>query len=128
MRSAIKNSGAKMPEHRITCNLAPADLPKAGPLYDLPIAIGILAVSEQIKLPKKKSLFIGELSLDGRLRRINGILPIMIMAKEKGFEKIYMPKENTSEGSLVEGLEIVTSQRRGFTVVEWGGMLHGEIK
>ncbi len=107
VRSAIKNSNAKMPEHRITCNLAPADLPKAGPLYDLPIAVGILVASEQIKLSKKKSLFIGELSLDGRLRRINGILPIMIMAKKKGYQEIYMPKENASEGSLVEGLEII---------------------
>src|SRR4030065_1963033 len=61
VRSAIKNSNAKMPEHRITCNLAPADLPKAGPLYDLPIAIGVLAASEQVKLSKNKSLFIGEL-------------------------------------------------------------------
>src|SRR4030042_2383378 len=64
VRSAIKNSGAQMYEHRVTCNLAPADLPKAGPLYDLPMAIGILLAAGQIKLPKSQSLFIGELSLD----------------------------------------------------------------
>jgi magnesium chelatase family protein len=106
VRSAIKNSGGKMPEGRITCNLAPADLPKAGPLYDLPIAIGILAALEQIRLPKK-SLFIGELALDGRLRRINGILPIMLMAKTKGFVEIYLPQENLKEASLVSDMEII---------------------
>lgn len=110
VRSAIKNSSAKIPEGRITCNLAPADLPKAGPLYDLPIAVGILAALEQIKIPNKNSLFIGELSLDGRLRRVNGILPIMIMAKSKGFKEIYIPSENSKEGLLVSGLDIIPVQ------------------
>ena len=83
VRSAIKNSGADFPAKRITVNLAPADLPKEGPSYDLPIALGILLASEQLKAEIDDALFLGELSLDGRLRHTNGILPQVIMAKNK---------------------------------------------
>src|SRR3989337_554645 len=76
VRSAIKNTGADFPTSRITVNLAPADLPKAGPAYDLPIALGILVASEQLLAPKEDMLVIGELSLDGALRHTNGILPM----------------------------------------------------
>ena len=78
VRAAIKNTGADFPARRITVNLAPAHLPKEGPAYDLPIALGILIASEQLKAPEdelKDSIFVGELSLDGNLRRIWGILP-----------------------------------------------------
>src|SRR3989339_357807 len=75
VRSAIKNSGAKMPVSRITVNLAPADLPKEGPAYDLPIAVGLLIASEQLKGDFSDSFFLGELSLDGSLRHTNGVLP-----------------------------------------------------
>ena len=71
VRSAIKNSGADFPAKRITVNLAPADLPKEGPSYDLPIALGILLASEQLKAEIDDALFLGELSLDGRLRHTN---------------------------------------------------------
>src|SRR3989338_6015636 len=82
VRSAIKNSGADFPAKRITVNLAPADIPKEGPSYDLAIALGILIASGQISPKIEKSLFIGELSLDGSLRSTNGVLPKAIFAKE----------------------------------------------
>src|SRR5258708_31172820 len=75
VRAAIKNSGADFPAKRITVNLAPADLPKEGPSYDLPIAIGMLLATEQLQADITHSMFTGELSLDGRLRHTNGILP-----------------------------------------------------
>jgi magnesium chelatase family protein len=86
VRSAIKNSGAEFPNRRITINLAPADLPKEGPAYDLPIALGILVADGQIKAALEHSLVLGELSLDGSLRHTNGILPIALLAKQKGFK------------------------------------------
>ena len=107
VRSAIKNSGATMSDRRVTCNLAPANLPKIGPAYDLPMAIGILASSEQVAAENLlDSLFLGELSLGGNLRRINGILPAMILAQEKKIKKIFVPVENAKEASLVPNLTI----------------------
>lgn len=114
VRSAIKNSDAKFPISRITVNLAPADIKKEGPAYDLPIAVGILLADNQI--PKiiserkinsdKEAIFVGELSLDGRLRHINGILPIVMFAQEKGFKRIYLPEINAPEASLIQGIKI----------------------
>lgn len=106
VRSAIKNSGADFPAKRITVNLAPADLPKVGPSYDLPIAIGILLASEQLKVDTSDALFMGELSLDGRLRHTNGILPQVILAKEKKLAKIYLPEINAKEATIIKGLTI----------------------
>src|SRR3990170_884572 len=79
VRSAIKNTGADFPTSRITVNLAPADLPKVGPAYDLPIALGLLIASGQIAPEVTDSLFFGELSLDGSLRHTNGILPMVYL-------------------------------------------------
>ena len=104
VRSAIRNSGAAFPEHRITVNLAPADLPKQGPSYDLPIALGILIASEQIHGDTSSSIFYGELSLDGSLRRTPGVLPLAFLAKEKGYKNLYLPSDNTKEASVVEGI------------------------
>ena len=87
VRSAIKNSGADFPAKRITVNLAPADLPKEGPSYDLPIALGILLASGQLEAEIDDALFLGELSLDGRLRHTNGILPQAIMARNKKLKR-----------------------------------------
>ncbi len=101
VRSAIKNSGADFPLSRITVNLAPADLPKAGPAYDLPIALGILIASGQINPEVSDSLFLGELSLDGTLRHTNGILPMSYLAKEKKIKNIFIPKINLKEASVV---------------------------
>jgi magnesium chelatase family protein len=106
VRSAIKNSGADFPINRITVNLAPADLPKAGPAYDLPIALGILIASGQINPDVSDSLFLGELSLDGTLRHSNGILPMAYLAKEKRIKKVFVPRINLKEASVVGGIEV----------------------
>ena len=107
VRAAIKNSGFSYPTTRITINLAPADIKKAGPAYDLPIAISILSATGQISADLKSSLFVGELALDGKLRHTNGILPITIFARDKGYKKLYIPKTNEYEASLVEGIDII---------------------
>lgn len=106
VRSALKNTGADFPLARITVNLAPADLPKAGPAYDLPIAVGILIASGQIGLDISDSLFYGELSLDGSLRHTNGVLPITHLAKENKFKKIFVPKPDAYEASVSGGVAI----------------------
>ena len=107
VRSAIKNSGYQYPTTRVTINLAPADIKKEGPSYDLPIAVGILTASEQISADIKDSLFVGELALNGKLRHTNGMLPIAIYAERKGYKKLYVPKVNEREASLVEGIDIM---------------------
>lgn len=106
VRSAVKNTGFDFPAKRMTVNLAPADLPKEGASYDLPIAIGLLIASGQIIADISDSLFIGELSLDGRLRYTNSILPVALMAKEKKYKKIYLPKVNANEAAIIKGVEI----------------------
>src|SRR3989344_5028050 len=106
VRSAIKNTGADFPARRITVNLAPADLPKEVPSYDLPIALGILIASEQLKTDAKNSLFLGELSLDGNLRHINGVLSCVLMAKEKKIKSVFVPSINAKEASVVKEVDI----------------------
>jgi magnesium chelatase family protein len=106
VRSAIKNSGADFPMTRITVNLAPADLPKVGPAYDLPIALGILIGNRHIAPSTEGSMFFGELSLDGSLRHTNGILPMAYLAKEKGYKRIFVPKINQKEASVVSGVKV----------------------
>ncbi len=107
VRSAIKNTGAEFPSGRITINLAPADLPKEGPAYDLPMALGILLASAQIEADLADSLVLGELSLDGSLRHTNGILPMAIMAREKKFSQSFLPSVDASEASFISGLTII---------------------
>ena len=106
VRAALRNSGCLFPMRRITVNLAPADLKKAGPAYDLPIAVGILLSSGQIDLPYEPSLFLGELSLDGSLRHTNGVLPMVSVAREQGFAAVYVPTADAAEAALVEGIEV----------------------
>lgn len=106
VRSAIKNSGADFPSKRITVNLAPADLPKEGPSYDLPIALGMLLASEQLKADVSDSLFLGELSLDGSLRHTVGILPQAIMAQRHGLKKVFLPEINAKEAAIVKGIVV----------------------
>ena len=107
VKSAIKNSGLKYPNSKTVVNLAPADIKKEGPMYDLAIALGILCASGQIDYNLKKDIvFIGELSLDGSLRKVNGILPLLISAREKGFKKFVIPYENSVEASFIEGIEV----------------------
>ncbi|MFA7169274.1 MAG: YifB family Mg chelatase-like AAA ATPase [Candidatus Paceibacterota bacterium] len=107
VKSAIKNSEASYPAMKVTINLAPADIKKEGPAYDLPIAVGILVASRQIEADLKNCLFVGELALDGKLRHTNGILPITLHAKEKGYCRIFVPKVDEFEAGLVEGIEII---------------------
>ncbi|MBI2442855.1 MAG: YifB family Mg chelatase-like AAA ATPase [Candidatus Levybacteria bacterium] len=107
VRSAIRNSGADFPAKRITVNLAPADLPKEGPAYDLPIALGILLASEQVRADFSHTLVVGELALDGRVRTTNGILPHTIMAKTKKLHTILLPEENAKEASIVDDITII---------------------
>jgi len=109
--SAVRNSQMSPPQQsrrRVIINLAPADLKKQGPAYDLPIAVAFLLASNQLNIENSEDkLFVGELSLEGRLRPINGILPIAMMAKEEKFQTLFLPAENAVEASLVRGIQIV---------------------
>lgn len=108
VRAALKNSGLDLPAKRITINLAPADLPKEGPAYDLPIAMGILIASEQLPNQElSKSVFLGELSLDGSLRRIWGVLPYSLMVREKKYENIFIPEENVGEAQIIDKINVL---------------------
>lgn len=106
VRAAIRNSGCSFPARRITINLAPADLKKAGPAYDLPIAIGILLSSGQITADVSQTMFLGELSLDGALRHTQGILPMVSLAREKGLPQVFVPADDAREASLIKGMSI----------------------
>ncbi len=107
VRAAIRNSGCNFPARRITINLAPADLKKAGPAYDLPIAIGILLSSGQINADVSQIMFLGELSLDGALRHTQGILPMVSLARDKGLHQVVVPADDAKEASLIEGIKIL---------------------
>lgn len=105
--AALKNNGLKIPGKQITINMAPADIRKEGSAYDLTIAVGILAASEQIKAEEiSKYIIMGELSLDGELRPIKGTLPIAIKAKQEGFKGLIIPEANAKEAAVVDGLDI----------------------
>ncbi len=107
VRSALKNSGYEFPVKRITVNLAPADTKKEGPSFDLPIAIGLLAASEQLQtLGYKQYVLIGELSLDGTLRPVNGIMPILISGMQSGYTRYVIPSANKTEAAFVDGIEV----------------------
>ncbi|MBI2039958.1 YifB family Mg chelatase-like AAA ATPase [Candidatus Microgenomates bacterium] len=111
VRSAIRNCDIEFPAKKITVNLAPADLPKEGPYFDLPIALGLLLSSGQIihqnsSLNLNETLVVGEVSLDGTLRKTHGILPLAILAKEIGFKNILVPKENGGEAAIIEGIKV----------------------
>lgn len=106
VRSALKNCGFKFPVGRITVNLAPADLRKEGPVYDLPILISILLASKQLNLSVSDAAFIGEVSLDGKIRPVNGVLAMAICAKENGVKSFYVPASNATEAAVVDGINI----------------------
>ncbi len=110
IKTALKNSGIRLPAKRITVNLAPADLKKVGTLFDLPIAVGILLASDYLEVEKtflEETLFIGELSLDGSIRSIKGALPIACDAHKLGKKRLILPHANTAEVAVVQGLEII---------------------
>jgi len=123
VRAAIRNSGCTFPARRITVNLAPANLKKAGPAYDLPIAIGILLSSGQIYADASNALFLGELSLDGSLRHTHGILPMVALAQEKGLSEVFVPADDANEASLIDGIKVIPS----VSLAQLVSHLRGEI-
>jgi len=123
VRAAIRNSGCTFPMKRIVVNLAPADLKKAGPAYDLPIALGILLSSEQVSADLSKTVLLGELSLDGGLRHTNGVLPMVALAYGRGFSDVIVPEADIKEASLIEGTKIVPFN----SLAQLVSYLHGEI-
>jgi len=114
VRSAIKNSSLIFPGNRITVNLAPADIRKEGPAYDLPIAVGVLVASEQVWPQEiEDALIIGELSLDGSVRHVDGILPVASVAHEQGLSRIFVPADDAPEAALIDELEVIPIEHLG---------------
>ena len=108
VRTAIKNSGIEFPSRKITVNLAPANTRKEGSFFDLPIAIGILMATENLNdINIQDTIFMGELSLDGSLNKINGVLPMCIEALKLGIKRAILPIQNAKEASVVQGLEVI---------------------
>ena len=111
VKAAIKNSGIEFPSRKIIVNLAPADIRKEGTFFDLPIAIGILIALGEIRRIEienfESTIFLGELSLDGKINGVSGVLPMCIEALELGIKRVILPKETAVEASVIEGLEII---------------------
>lgn len=125
IRSAFENASYRMTSRKCVVNLAPADLRKEGSGFDLPIAVAILAATEQIEAEKlAESVFVGELSLDGAIRGVRGVLPITAEARDKGFKRIYVPKENAMEAAVVDGIEVLAVE----SLTEVASSLNGEIE
>ena len=121
--SAIKNSGFQSPKaknQKIIVSLSPADLKKEGPFFDLAIALSYMLACEDLKFNPEKKIFLGELGLDGTLRRIRGTLPLIQEAKKMGYEEVYLPKENAEEAALVEGIKIYGANNLGEVVEHLG--------
>ena len=130
VRAAVKTSGFKFPPSRITVNLAPANTKKTGTLYDLPILLGILAAFGEVKLPGEDAAFLGELSLEGKLRPIPGVLPMAIAAAKCGVKTLYVPIQNAPEATLAEGLTVmpVFSVRQLITHLQGGASITPQPK
>jgi magnesium chelatase family protein len=106
VRAGIINSGLSYPRGRVTVNLAPADLRKEGPAYDLPIAVALLVLAEQVPADLDGTLFLGELSLDGTLRHVNGVLPMAHLACELGYKSLFVPQTDAPEAALIQGIDV----------------------
>jgi magnesium chelatase family protein len=114
VRAAIKNSGLQFPNKGYVVNLSPADLPKHGPAYDLAIAVGVLAATDQVPLRMLESaVFIGELSLDGSVRHVKGVMPMVHTAYREGFSTVYVPVEDAPEAGLISELEVIPIESLG---------------
>ena len=116
VRAAIRNSGCEFPMRRITANMAPADLPKAGPAYDLPIALALLISSGQLPAAPSSAMYLGELSLDGTLRHTNGILSMVAVARDEGFDSVFVPACDAGEAALVESITVFPVETLGHLV------------
>lgn len=124
VKTAIKNSGYEFLSRKIIVNLSPADLRKEGTFYDLPIAVAILLNMGVIKRIEEKTAIVGELSLDGVINKVNGILPICLEAKRMGITRIILPKENAKEGALVDGINVIGVEN----LIEVIGYLNNRVK
>lgn len=122
VRAAAKSSGLTFPVSRITVNLAPAGVKKSGSHYDLPILLSILAASGSVRRPKSTSAFLGEVSLDGKIRPISGVLPMALAAKREGIETLFVPAENAAEATLARGPAVIPVA----SVAELAAGLNGE--
>ncbi|MEO8397524.1 MAG: YifB family Mg chelatase-like AAA ATPase, partial [Chloroflexota bacterium] len=123
VRAAIKNSSLQFPNKAYVVNLSPADVQKHGPSYDLSIAVGVLAATDQIPLQAlEKALFIGELSLDGSVRHVNGIMPIVYTARQEGVHTVYISEDDAAQAGLVEGIEIIPVRSLGQLVEHLYGL------
>ena len=123
IRAAFENCGRRMSGRKTVVNLAPADLRKEGAAFDLPIAVGMLAAMEQVENDRlEESLFLGELSLDGTLRPVKGVLPIVAKARETGLKRVVVPQGNGEEAAVIDGIEVLAANRLQ-EVIEW---LNGE--
>ena len=123
VRAAAKSSGLTFPSSRITVNLAPANIKKAGTHYDLPILLSILAAAGSVRRPKSTSAFLGEVSLDGQIRPVSGVLPMALAAKKEGIEVLFVPAENAPEATLARGPVVIPVR----TVRDLAAGLNGEI-
>lgn len=124
VKSALKNCGFKLPSSHIILNLAPADIKKEGPIYDLPICVALLKLTGQIVTDISDCAFIGELSLGGETRSINGVLPMVIKARECGIRRIFVPAENVSEAAVVDGIEVYPVRE----IVQLRNILNGQAR
>jgi len=114
IESAFRSVGFKWPGKQVVINMAPADIRKEGSSYDLPLAVGVLAADEKISGEKLNSfLIMGELSLDGSLQPVRGVLPIALRARDEGFKGLIVPKENAAEGAVVKGLDVFGLENLG---------------
>jgi len=123
VRAAVRNSGFIFPPRRVTVNLAPAEIRKSGPSYDLPIAIGVLLASEQIAAAASKVVFLGELSLDGSLRHLQGVLPMVGLARDRGVRTAFVPAVDAAEAALVDGIDVIPVR----TLAELVAHLKGDL-
>ncbi len=123
VRSAIKNIGATFPSKKIVINLAPANFRKEGALYDLPIAVALLEATEQTLIKNsEKTAFLGELSLDGMLNPVSGILPMTISAYQKGIEHIFVPEQNAKEAAVIDGINVYGVKTLKDIIDHFGGV------
>src|SRR5436309_988804 len=124
VRAAVRNTGLLFPPKRVTVNLAPAEMRKSGPSYDLPIAMGILLATGQVSGDVSKVVFLGELSLDGALRHLQGVLPMVGLARDRGMRTVYVPAVDAAEAALVTGIDVLPIATLGELVAH----LKGEIE
>lgn len=122
VRAATKSSGFRFPVSRVTVNLAPASLRKTGTLYDLPILLGILAAQGMVRRPGRNEAFLGELSLEGNVRPVSGVLPMALAARESGIETLFVPAENAAEATLARGPRVIPVT----SVAQLAAFLNGE--